>query len=112
MTAPKHSPLVERAARAIFTRRNGKWDYNTWRSDQRIAEAYRGDAHAAVAACHAEELRDELQASLAVLASLQLWMKVGLGGVTLPKTSATILADIGARVAATEALLAKLDGQS
>lgn len=103
MTASKHSPLVERAAKAI-----AKADGYDSKSSVAF---YMKHAQAALAACHAEEMREELQANLAVLASLQLWMKVGLGSVTLPKTSATILADIGARVAATEALLAKLDGK-
>jgi hypothetical protein len=40
---------VEAMARDIYTKRNGKWDYNAYRSDPRIAEAYREDAKAALA---------------------------------------------------------------
>ena len=44
---------VENVARAIYTRRNGKWDYNAWRSDPRIAEVYKNDARAALSASSA-----------------------------------------------------------
>lgn len=40
--------IVEGLARAIYTTRNGKWDYNAYRADPRIAEAYRKDAQAAL----------------------------------------------------------------
>ena len=40
--------IIEDVARAIFSERNGKWDYSKWRSDPRIAEAYRKDAAAAI----------------------------------------------------------------
>lgn len=46
----------ERVARAIYTARNGRWDYNAWRSDPRIAEAYRKDADAAMEAIQGESL--------------------------------------------------------
>ena len=42
--------LIEKVARVIYTERNGKWDYREYRSDPRIAEAYRKDAKAAIAA--------------------------------------------------------------
>ena len=41
---------IEAAARAIFADREGKWDYAKYRSDPRIAEAYRKDAIAAAKA--------------------------------------------------------------
>lgn len=46
----------ETVARAIFTARNGRWDYAAYRSDPRIAEAYRKDADAAIAAMRAKGL--------------------------------------------------------
>lgn len=41
---------LERIARAIFAGRDGEWNYNRYRRDPRIAEAYRKDAQAAIRA--------------------------------------------------------------